>query len=363
MQLVREPDAAPLLPHVQDRAASFLLHHGHRRVELRTAVAAFGAEHVAREAFGVDAHQHRFAVGDIALHEREMFQPRRERTVHRQAEMPPRGRHVHLLHLLDEPFVAAAVCDQLRDGHEPQTMALHEFLKIVEPRHRPVVLHDLAAEPHLLQPRQAAQIHGRLGVSRALQHAALPRLKREHVPRAAEIRRLRVRLHARERRQGALRRRDAGGRRDRVDRDRERRLVVVGVRLDHLMQIEPMAPVRRHGHADEPLGVGRHEIHVGGRGETRRADAVSLVLAVLVIRHHDDLAACERGEAILDSVKLLFQNGAYFTTFPSCAANYRRASALSMTATIGLWSEVITSGTVLREETRHFGACAESIAM
>ena len=292
-----------------------------------------------------------------------MLQSRRKRTVHRKAEMPPSRRHVHLLHLLDEPFVAAAVGDELRNRHEPEIVPRHERLKVVEPRHRPVVLHDLAAEPHLFQPRQAAQIHGRLGVSRTLQHATLPRLEREHVSRAAEIRRFRVRLHARKRRLGTLRRRNAGGRPDRVDGDRERRLVVVGVHLDHLVQIEPMAPLRRHGHADESLGVGRHEIHVGGRGETRRADAVSLVLAVLVIRHHDDLAACQRGEAILDCVKLSFQNGAYFTTFPSCAANYRRASALSMTATIGLWSEVITSGTVLREETRHFGACAESIAM
>ena len=91
------------------------------------------------------------------------------------------------------------------------------------------------------------------------------------------------------------------------------------------MEIEPMAPLRRHGHADESLGVGRHEIHVGCRGETRRADAVSLVLAVLVIRHHDNLAACQCGEAILDSVKLSFQNGAYFTIIPPHAANDRRA--------------------------------------
>ena len=61
--LVHEADAAPLLAHVEDDAAALGGDARHGGVQLLAAVAAPRAEHVAREALGVHAHERRLAVG------------------------------------------------------------------------------------------------------------------------------------------------------------------------------------------------------------------------------------------------------------------------------------------------------------
>src|SRR5438034_673426 len=57
-QLVEEPNAPPLLPHVHEHAATFALDDGEGLVELRAAIAAPGAEDVAGETLGMHAHEH-----------------------------------------------------------------------------------------------------------------------------------------------------------------------------------------------------------------------------------------------------------------------------------------------------------------
>jgi hypothetical protein len=79
--LVREADAAPFLIEIQNDAASFGGDARHGRVELRAAVAARRVKHVAREARRVDAHQHAFAVADVASHERDVRLPIRKLVV------------------------------------------------------------------------------------------------------------------------------------------------------------------------------------------------------------------------------------------------------------------------------------------
>src|SRR5205823_1973153 len=61
--LVVQSDPASFLPKIDEDAASFLLDHRHRHIELRTAVTAQRVEDVAREAFGVHTHEHRFVAG------------------------------------------------------------------------------------------------------------------------------------------------------------------------------------------------------------------------------------------------------------------------------------------------------------
>ena len=89
--------------------------------------------------------------------------------------------------------------------------------------------------------------------------------------------------------------------------------MIVGIILHHLVEIQPVAPLARHGHAYQPLCVGGHEVNVSRGGETGRADAVALVFAILIVGHHNNLASRQRSETILDIVKSLFQSGRYFT--------------------------------------------------
>src|SRR6266545_4969718 len=87
--------------------------------------------------------------------------------------------------------------------------------------------------------------------------------------------------------------------RRRVDADRERGLVRLGIMLGHLRQAERLAALRHQGQADEPAPVRRHEIdHVGG-DPLGGADQVSLVLAPLVIGHNDELPGTDVRDCLL----------------------------------------------------------------
>ena len=79
--------------------------------------------------------------------------------------------------------------------------------------------------------------------------------------------------------------------------------MVIGVIGDHLLEAEPGRPFPRHGHADEALCVGGHEIDVGSGRKLGGADAVAFVLAVLVIGDDDDLAPLQCGDAVFNRIE------------------------------------------------------------
>ena len=145
-----------------------------------------------------------------------------------------------------------------------------------------------------------------------LQHSAFARFEREHMPRPAEILGFCVWPDTCKRSYGALRRGDSGGRIHGVDRHSERRLVIIRVRLDHLVQIELAAPFPGHRHANQALCMRRHEVYVRGGGESRRADTVAFVFAILIIGDNNNLTARERGETFLNTIEFLFQNSRIF---------------------------------------------------
>ena len=93
LQLVQQADAAALVPaHVEHDAAALVGDRGERRVELRTAVAAQRAEHVAGQALGVHPDQHVLAVADVAADERDVLAPSISAAVADGAELAVRGR-------------------------------------------------------------------------------------------------------------------------------------------------------------------------------------------------------------------------------------------------------------------------------
>ena len=172
-----------------------------------------------------------------------------------------------------------------RDKDKPPLLRL--LLQFLRPHHRAVVAHDLTAQPARFQPRKPQQVNRRFGMPVALQDAVLFRQQREHMPRTAEVGRLRVVVNALHRRDGPLRRRNARGRGHVVNRYREGGFVVVGVVGDHLRELQFAHVLLRHGHTNQPFGVDRHKVDVFERGELRRANQIALVFAVGVVGNHN----------------------------------------------------------------------------
>ena len=188
-----EADAAPLLPHVEQDAAAGLLDLLQRGVELAAAIAAARAEDIAGQAFAVDAHEHRLAVGDVALHQREVVLLFMRRAVEQQVERAVIGRQLHALLELDQLFAAAAILDQVEDGAELELVLFLELEQVGQARHGAVVLDDLAEDAGGIEAGEAREVDRRLGVAAALQHAARLGAERENVAGLDEIARLRFR--------------------------------------------------------------------------------------------------------------------------------------------------------------------------
>ena len=71
---MQQADPAALVPaHVEHDAAALGGDRGQRRVQLRAAVAALGAEHVAGQALGVHPDQHVLAVAEVAEDQRDVL--------------------------------------------------------------------------------------------------------------------------------------------------------------------------------------------------------------------------------------------------------------------------------------------------
>ena len=87
-----------------------------------------------------------------------------------------------------------------------------------------------------------------------------------------------------------------------VDGHGEGGFVVVGVLGDHLGKRQLLAQFGGHGHADEPLAVYCHEVHVLGGGELRCADEIAFVLAVGVVGAQNDLDVYKRQPASHDGL-------------------------------------------------------------
>ena len=88
---------------------------------------------------------------------------------------------------VDERVVAQPVLDQVGDGDQLQVEARREALQVGEPRHRAVVLHDLADDAGRLEPGEPREVDRGLGLSGAHQDAAVARAQREDVARRADV--------------------------------------------------------------------------------------------------------------------------------------------------------------------------------
>ena len=249
----------------------------------------------------MDADEDVLGARDVALDEGDVVLARQHLLVGDRLEEAVRRRQAHRDDALDELLVLAPVLDQVGDRDHQELVPRAVLDQVGDARHRPVVVHDLADDAGGREPREAGEVDGRLGLSRALEDAAVAGAEREDVPGLDEVVRGRARVDRDLDRARAVVRRDP--RRDalpRLDRDGEGGAERRRVLIRHLAQAELLAPLRRQAEADEPARVRGHEVDRLGRDELRRDREVALVLAVLVVDDDDEAARADLLDRLLD---------------------------------------------------------------
>jgi hypothetical protein len=258
-------------------------------------------EDVAGEALRVHPHQDIVLALHRALHEGHVLFAVEQRFVHVAGEVAPRGRHPRLGDPPDELLVLAAVLDQLGDADHQQTVFLAELHQVGNPCHRAVVVDDLAQHAGRVEARQARQVDGCLGVSGPLEHAALGISQWEDVAGPGEVgcpcRRVGERVEG----GGPVRSRDArGGARYEIHAVGEGRAMALGVLPHHQGDVQLVEAIPGERRTDHTRGVAHEERDVLGGRCLGRHDEVTLVLTILVVDHHHDLAPADRLHGLFD---------------------------------------------------------------
>ena len=124
---------------------------------------------------------------DRAAHEREMRRVGQLVAIDDEPERAVLRGERALGDALDQPLGAAAVVDQVGDRADLQAVLGGEDLEIGQPRHRAVVVHDLAQHRRRREAGEPREVAARLGVPGARQHAARLRDQRKHVARLHDV--------------------------------------------------------------------------------------------------------------------------------------------------------------------------------
>ena len=90
--LVDESDTSAFLSQIKQYTTAFFRNAPERALELRAAVAALAEQSIARQTFGMQPGQHRFAVADVTQHHGQMFFARTIFNKCVQPEAGPGGR-------------------------------------------------------------------------------------------------------------------------------------------------------------------------------------------------------------------------------------------------------------------------------
>src|SRR5918997_6144216 len=213
LELVADADAAALVaPQVDDDAEALLGDAPHRLGELGPAVAAQRAEHVAGQALAVHPHENVVLALHGPAHERQVLLAVDDRLVGVAGEVAPLGGDAGLGHPLDQLLGLAPVADEVGDRDEQQPVLLGEALELGHAGHVVLGLVDqLAQHAGRVEAGHAGEVHGRLRVAGALEHAALAGLEREDVAGTQQVGGAGGGVDQRLDRGGAVVRRDARG--------------------------------------------------------------------------------------------------------------------------------------------------------
>ena len=254
----------------------------------------------------MDPHEHVLLVVDIAADHGDMLFAVEERLVDIAGEIAPLRGDARLGHELDQLLVLTPVADERGDGDEQKAMGGAELDEIGDAGHGAVVVHDLAQHTARCEPGHAGEVDGRLGVTGPLEHATLGVAPREDVTGPGEISGAGVGSDERLDGGGAIGSRDPGaGAVAIVDAEGERGALRLGVVAHHEGDLELVEPLTGERRADDARGVTHEECAGLWRGRLGGHDEIALVLAVLVVDDHDDLAAGDRCDSLRDGGEML----------------------------------------------------------
>jgi hypothetical protein len=167
-----------------------------------------------------------------------------------------------------QPLVGQPIGHDLGDGDEPEVVAAGELLQLGPPGHGAVVVHDLADHAGGRQPREPRQVHGGLGLAHAPEDAAGHRAEGEDVAGSAQVAGPGVRIHQELDGPGPVGGADARGHAEArvgVHAHRERRPEGLLVLVGHEREAQLVRAGLGERGADQPAGVGRHEVDDLGR--------------------------------------------------------------------------------------------------
>ena len=273
------------------------------------AVAGGRAKDFPRQAVGVHADQHR--VGEspgsrsgsrrrcglvhVAAHQRQVALP----AVHLalvgdHAELTIGRRQDGLGHPEDRPLMLQPVPDQVSNRQHLEPVQFTKLDQVGYPRHRAVVVHDLADDPGRNEPGYARQVYRGLCLPGADQHSAPARAQGKYVPGAREIGRCGPRRDSHANGACAISRRDAGGDTlPRLDALSESCAEARGVFLRHGPETQVVSPLLGQRQADESPAEAGHEVDGLRSDKLGRQGQVALVLAIFIVYNNHHAAGLE----------------------------------------------------------------------
>src|SRR5215467_12268516 len=300
VELVGEPDASPfVITDVHDHARTLLRDEPAGRLELSTAVAPHGSEHVAGQALRVRSYQHRAVWVDLTQDYRHVLLVAGDVFIYVNLPETIVDRDLRHAPLHDQLLVASPVHDQVFDGDDLDPMLSREALQVRHARHGPVVVHHLTDHPGRVQPGKAGQIDRCFGLAGALQDAAVGSTQRKSVTWLGEVLRPGIRVEEVTDRGRTVVCGDAGC--DEVPGfygDAERGAVPARIQVDHRLDLELVPPAGAPRGTHQPSAVPGHEGDVLRRDELSSDTEVAFVLAVLVVDDDDGLAILEVGDCL-----------------------------------------------------------------
>src|SRR5260221_3241627 len=289
-QLVDETDAAPLLSQVQQDAPAGLADHLERLVQLVAAVAARGREDVAGQALRVHAHESGLVPdAQVAHHEGDVMLAVDAALEGVDAEGTVAGGEIGLDDLPHQALGAHPMLDEVLDRDQLQAVLAAHGHQTRPAGHGAVLVHHLADHARRVEAGQARQVHRRLRLARAHEHAPVHGAQREHVAGTGQVARFGPRRDGGQHGPRAIAGGDAGrgsllGFDGHAERGAELRVVLLVAHHERDAQLVQALP--RHGQADEAAPIAGHEVDDLG-GDLLRGDGeVALVLAVLVVHDH-----------------------------------------------------------------------------
>ncbi len=157
--------------------------------------------------------------------------------------------------------------------------------------------------------REMHEVHGRLGVAGAPEHAAGLGAQRKNVARLHQVIR-----HGGRRGHDANGFRAVGGADAAADAvggihaDLEIRAKTLAVLLNHAVNAKLLQALAGRGHANQSTPVLGHEIDGGGGDELRGHDEITFIFAVGVVHDDDHPAFAKVGDDGFDGIKRLFHS-------------------------------------------------------